>query len=74
MGSATTALPDDTATTALAALGYPGFSYRKARQRLNPAEVLHRTLKSANLDARLVEALVWVAVTYAHLDWDWVVR
>lgn len=74
MGSTTTALPDDAATTALATLGYPGFTYRRPRQRLNPAEVLLRTLKSAELDARLVEALVWVAVKYADLDWDWVVR
>ncbi|MGE3512691.1 MAG: hypothetical protein AB7N65_27835 [Vicinamibacterales bacterium] len=58
----------------MASLGYPGFVYRRTRQRLNPAEALLRTLKSAELDARLVEALVWVAVTYADLDWDWVVR
>ena len=74
VGSASTALADEAATTALATLGYPGFAYRRPRQPLNPAEVLLRTLKSAELDARLVEALVWVAVKYADLDWDWVVR
>ena len=74
MGSASTALHEDAATTALAAFGYPGFSYRKPRQRLNPAEVLHRTLKSADLEARIVEALVWLAVRFADLDWDWIVR
>ncbi len=74
VGSASTVLADEAAATALATLGYPGFAYRRPRQRLNPAEVLLRTLKSAELDARLVEALVWVAVTYADLDWDWVVR
>ena len=25
-------------------------------------------------DARVVEALVWVALTYANLNWDWLVR
>lgn len=74
VGSASTALGDEAATTALATLGYPGFAYRRPRQTLNPAEVLLRTLKSAELDARLVEALVWVAVKFADLDWDWVVR
>lgn len=74
VGSASTVLTDEAATTALATLGYPGFAYRRPRQQLNPAEVLLRTAKSAELDARLVEALVWVAVKYADLDWDWVVR
>lgn len=74
VGSASTVLAAEAATTALATLGYPGFAYRRPRQRLNPAEVLLRTLKSTELDARLVEALVWVAVKYADLDWDWVVR
>lgn len=74
VGSTSTALADDAATTALATLGYPGFAYRRPRQRLNPAEVLLRSLKTANLDARVVEALVWVALTYANLDWDWLVR
>jgi transcriptional regulator with XRE-family HTH domain len=74
VGSTSTALGDDAATTALATLGYPGFAYRRPRQRMNPAEVLLRSLKTANLDARVVEALVWVALTYAKLDWDWLVR
>ncbi|NOT45996.1 MAG: helix-turn-helix transcriptional regulator [Acidobacteria bacterium] len=74
VGSASTALADEAATTALATLGYPGFAYRRPRRRLNPAEVLLRTLRSAELVARLVEALVWVAVKYADLDWNWVVR
>ena len=61
-------------TTALATLGYPGFAYRRRRQSLNPAELLLRALKTADLDARVVEALVWVALTYANLDWEWLVR
>ncbi len=61
-------------TTALATLGYPGFAWRRRRQGLNPAELLLRALKTADLDARVVEALVWVALTYANLDWEWLVR
>ena len=67
-------LGDDAATTALATLGYPGFAYRRRRQGLNPAEVLLRALKATDLDARVVEALVWVALTYANLDWEWLLR
>jgi len=74
LGSTAVPLGDAAATTALATLGYPGFLYRRRRQNLNPAELLLRTLKGANLDARVVEALVWVALTYASLDWDWLVR
>jgi transcriptional regulator with XRE-family HTH domain len=67
-------LADDAVTTALATLGYPGFAYRRRSQSLNPAELLLRALKTSDLDARVVEALVWVALTYANLDWDWLVR
>jgi hypothetical protein len=67
-------LGDDAATAALGALGYPGFAYRRRRQGLNPAELLLRALKATDLDARVVEALVWVALTYANLDWEWLVR
>jgi transcriptional regulator with XRE-family HTH domain len=74
VGSTSTALVDDAATTALATLGYPGFAYRRRRQSLNPAELPLRAVKTADLDARVVEALVWVALTYANLDWDWLVR
>ncbi len=72
--STSTPLAEDAATTALATVGYPGFAYRRRRQRLNPAELLLRALKTSDLDARVVEALVWVALTYANLDWDWLVR
>lgn len=73
-GSTSAPLDEDAATTALARLGYPGFAYRRRRQGLNPAELLLRALKTSDLDARVVEALVWVALTYANLDWDWLVR
>lgn len=74
LGSTSAPLGEDAATTALATLGYPGFAYRRRRQGLNPAELLLRALKTSDLDARVVEALVWVALTYAHLDWEWLVR
>jgi transcriptional regulator with XRE-family HTH domain len=74
LGSTSGPLADDAVTTALAMLGYPGFAYRRRRQSLNPAELLLRALKTSDLDARVVEALVWVALTYASLDWDWLVR
>ena len=74
LGSTSTALADGAVTTALATLGYPGFAYRRRRQSLNPAELLLRAVKTADLDARVVEALVWVALTYANLDWDWLLR
>ena len=43
----------------LGALGYPGFSYLRARRRRNPAEVLLEALNQPNLDARVVEGLPW---------------
>ena len=58
----------------LGALGYPGFSYLRARRRRNPAEVLLEALNQPNLDARVVEGLPWLAMTYADMDWDWLVR
>ena len=58
----------------LAALGYPGFAHVPGRARRNPAEVLLKALNEADLDSRVVEALPWLALTYADLDWDWAVR
>lgn len=74
LGSTSAPLGDDAAATALATLGYPGFAYLRRRPALNPAELLLRTLKTADLNARVVEALAWVALTYADLDWEWLVR
>ena len=31
-------------------------------------------LNEPNLDARVVEGLPWLAMTYADMDWDWLVR
>jgi transcriptional regulator with XRE-family HTH domain len=58
----------------LGALGYPGFSYRRARARHNPAEVLFAALNQPDLDARVAEGLPWLALAYADMDWDWLVR
>jgi transcriptional regulator with XRE-family HTH domain len=60
----------------LAALGYPGFAYlRPARWKAkNPAQVLLDALGEADLEARLVEALPWLAVQFAPFDDRWLVR
>lgn len=58
----------------LGALGYPGFSYLRARRQRNPAEVLLEALNQADLDARVAEGLPWLALTYVDMDWDWLVR
>ncbi len=58
----------------LAALGYPGFPYVKARVRKNPAGVLLDALNEPDLDARVTEGLPWLALTYLDMDWDWLVR
>lgn len=59
--------------TALGSLGYPGFSYLHHGKRRNPAEVLFLALDQADLDSRVVEALPWLAFTFADLDWNWLV-
>lgn len=58
----------------LGALGYPGFSYLRARRRRNPAQVLLEALNEPNLDTRVAEGLPWLAMTYVDMDWDWLVR
>jgi len=54
----------------LASLGYPGFAYLKSRGKKNPTEVLLSALSSNNLEARLVEALPWILLTYPNLEWQ----
>ena len=58
----------------LAALGYPGFSYLKSRGKTNPAEVMLSALQANNLDSRLAEALPWLLLKHADLNWEWLVR
>ena len=67
-------LEADAATRALGTLGYPGFAHYRQRHTLNPAELLLRVLRTPELDARVVEALVWVVLTYPDLDWEWLTR
>jgi hypothetical protein len=62
------------ATAALGAVGYPGFAYLRNRRPLNPADLLLRTLRPGDVDARVVEALPWVLLRYVDLDWAWLVR
>jgi hypothetical protein len=59
----------------LANLGYPGFAHLVSRRRAtrNPAAVLFDALQRDDLEARLVEALPWLLVSFADLDWDWLV-
>jgi transcriptional regulator with XRE-family HTH domain len=73
---AATTVPKDARSLVegLAALGYPGFSHVKPVRTVNPAQLLCAALKMQDLEARLSEALPWVAWRYSELDWDWLVR
>ena len=58
----------------LGSLGYAGFAYlAEARAVMNPAAVVLAALRTTAVPARVTEALPWVLVTFAHLDWDWLV-
>jgi transcriptional regulator with XRE-family HTH domain len=59
---------DDRLAKELAALGYPGFAYMKGGRRRNPMEVLLTALARPNLEARQVEALPWVLLTYSQMN------
>jgi transcriptional regulator with XRE-family HTH domain len=57
----------------LSALGYPGFSHLRNRyKKLNPANYLLTALSQDNLEARVAEALPWLALKY-DLDFQWLV-
>lgn len=59
----------------LAALGYTGFAYlRHRRWQKNPAEVLLTALSQQDLEARVVEALPWLLINFAHMNKDWLVQ
>lgn len=66
-------LPEHRIASALASLGYPGFAHLAHARKLNPAELLDRTLRRPHLEARLAEALPWVLAHYTDLDWAWLV-
>jgi transcriptional regulator with XRE-family HTH domain len=57
----------------LAALGYPGYGHLRPSRPVNPARVVAEALSEGNLDARVAEALPWVLLQYAELDWGWLV-
>lgn len=58
----------------LGALGYPGFSYWKARPDRNPAELLLNALMQRDLDSRVAKGLPWLVFNYTDMDWEWLVR
>jgi transcriptional regulator with XRE-family HTH domain len=59
----------------LGALGYSGFAYLgDPRAVANPAAVVLAALKARDVPARVTEALPWVLVTFADLDWRWLVN
>ncbi|HXE31040.1 MAG TPA: helix-turn-helix transcriptional regulator [Terriglobales bacterium] len=65
------------AADALAGLGYPGFrhlAWGRRRTVKNPAEVLAAVLAMVTREARLVEALPWLVLTFGDLDWGWLER
>jgi two-component sensor histidine kinase len=73
--AATTVLEDARSLVeGLAALGYPGFTHVKPVRAVNPAQLLFAALKMPDLEARLSEALPWVAWRYSDLEWEWLVR
>ena len=62
------------AAPSLGMLGYTGFAHLRKGRRLNPTELLLRTLRADDVDGRVVEALPWLLVRYPELRWDWLVR
>lgn len=67
------ALSAELAASALGRLGYSGFAHLAPKRALNPAELLVRTLRLKNVEARVVEALPWLVARYPDLDWNWLV-
>jgi transcriptional regulator with XRE-family HTH domain len=61
---------NDELTKDLGTLGYPKFAFLKSNVNKNPLEVLFLSLKTENLESRLVEALPWLVFTFSDLDWE----
>lgn len=59
----------------LSALGYPGFAHvKQSRPKPRPDTFLLSVLSQPDVDARVVEALLWVARRYSReLNLDWLV-
>jgi len=65
---------DQRLAESLARLGYPGFAYlRTHASKKNPSEVLLTALAQERLEARVAEALPWVALKYWHGASTWLV-
>src|ERR1043165_5685001 len=54
----------------MGSLGYPGFSYHRARAPHKPAVVLFTALNEPNLDSRVAEGLPWLVLTYPDMNWE----
>jgi transcriptional regulator with XRE-family HTH domain len=67
---------DDRLRAQLSALGYPGFEHvDPVRPAPEPAVVVLHALSQPTVDARVAEALPWLAREYAgSLDWSWLVQ
>jgi len=57
----------------LGALGYPRFE-RKGKPKYNPARLIFMAIDQDELERGVVEALPFVVLTYADLDWEWLLR
>lgn len=58
----------------LGSLGYPGFEYlREPGALTNPAAVVLAVLSADHTEPRVTEALPWLFVRFAHMDWTWLV-
>jgi len=69
------AMTDSALAQELANLGYPGFAHRrKGKASWNPAELLVMALSTEALDRRVAEALPWLVMRFAEMEWNWVVN
>lgn len=70
------AIADDRLRAQLSALGYPGFAHiDPARPAAEPAVVILNALSRPTVDARIAEALPWLARKHAGaMDWSWLLE
>jgi hypothetical protein len=58
----------------LASLKYPGFSHVRPSRQKNPVSVLLKALGAEDLEARLVEALPWLLLSFSDMQWTQLVE
>jgi transcriptional regulator with XRE-family HTH domain len=59
----------------LGAMGFPGFPLVRGRKpRYNPARLIFMAIDEDELDKSVVEALPWLVLKFADLDWEWLLR